>query len=83
MEEKKNKVFEEIDNIKEHPIYKEAMRLHFANFKSMGAKVYGIIFGMIFLVILFLFVSDHIAGAKCLKECQTEGKITDCNDFCY
>lgn len=78
----KNKVFEEIDNIRLHPIYKEAMRFCFANFKSMGAKIFSVMFGLVLLVIL-LIILDHIAGEKCIKECQTEGKITDCNDFCY
>ena len=79
----KNKVFEEIDNIRLHPIYKEAMRQRFSNLKSMGGKVFSTMFGLVLLVALLLIISDRIDGKRCMKECQTEGEIADCNDFCY
>ena len=67
------------NDIKKSPIYVEAMMHHR---KNMG-KVLWCLCGFVFMIMFFAIVADKFAGKKCIQECENEGKITNCNDFCY
>lgn len=67
------------DNIKDHPIYKEAMQIYH---KNIGKAVTRILAFLVFALFL-LIANSHFSGKQCMKTCQDEGIIKNCNDYCY
>ena len=79
LKEKTNKTLEEVDNVKNHPIYKEAMKSHDKNV----FKVILCIIGFILAIALFIIIADRIVDEECIKRCQTEHFADDCNGACF
>lgn len=72
-------VIKEINEIKNHNIYKEVMKTNYK--QTIKFALYGIMF-IAFLVVAFLCFYE-ISGKHCIKQCQEEHITTNCNDYCF
>ena len=80
---KRNKVFEEIDNIKQHPTYLKAMDIATSKlWKWFAYTVTTIVLIIGLLIGLFLYDS-HVTGKQCMKDCEAEHLSDNCNDWCF
>ena len=72
-------VIKEINEIKNHKIYKEVMK---TNYKQMiKFSLYGIMFIALLVVAFWCF--DESLGKQCIKQCQEKHITTNCNDHCF
>ena len=74
-----NNVIKEINEIKNHKIYKEAMKIDCK--QMIKFALYGIMF-ITFLVVAFWYFDESL-GKQCIKKCQEEHITTNCNDHCF
>lgn len=73
------KVFDEIDKIKKHPIYIEAIRRFwkwFARIVITIVLITALLFGL-------YYYDYHIFGEQCIQRCKLEHLADDCNGACY
>ena len=64
---------------KKHLIYKEAI-MHFWKWFAYTVTTIALI---IFLLFGLYSYDYHKTGEQCMKECLAEGKIHNCNGYCY
>jgi len=72
-------VFDEIDKIKKHPIYIEAIRRFwkwFARIVITIVLITALLFGL-------YYYDHHVIGEQCVQRCKLEHFADDCNGACY
>ena len=77
--EERNKVFEEIDNIKEHPTYKETI-VHLWRLFAYTVTTIVLIIALLFGLYSYDY---HKTGEQCVQRCKAEHLSDNCNGYCY
>ena len=56
---------------------------YFKKIIKMYAYFVAFVVTIVFLLFALYSIHYNITGEKCMRECQGEGKISNCNDFCF
>ena len=77
MKQEQKDVFKEIDNVKKHPIYKEAIRRFWRWFADTVAII------VLFMILLFGVLYYLIMSAPECERCQAENHSDSCYEGCF